>query len=96
MTDLTIDELMTHAVPIRRGRRTITNIIARQLLATMQRETKLREWLEVLIDDLTVEIEDRYHHTKHHPAMRKKYERDMTVILGAKEALVQSEYQDNK
>ena len=46
-----------------------------------------REALEVVTSDLEAEINDRYGSTKDHPAMRRRYDRDMEPVLIARKAL---------
>lgn len=45
---------------------------------------KLRALVKVLADDLEMEIEDHYQSVKDHPAVRPKYERDMSNVYAAR------------
>ena len=45
------------------------------------------ELLQELIEDLRAELEQRYDSTKDHPAIQRKYQRDMAVVVRAQAVL---------
>ena len=47
----------------------------------------LREAARDCADELEAEVEDRYLHTKDHPAMRPRYDRDMEAVIAVRAAL---------
>ena len=53
-----------------------------------QENQRLRKALRECADELEAEIEDRYGHgIKEHPAMRRRYERDMETVRAARATL---------
>lgn len=51
---------------------------------------KLRALLKECADDLADMVEGHYAATKDHPAMKRRYDRDMTSVIRAREALVEN------
>ncbi|MDR7229932.1 hypothetical protein J2X45_001013 [Caulobacter sp. BE264] len=49
--------------------------------------TRLEQALTECADDLAAEIEERYRETKDHPAMKRRYDRDMTPVENARALL---------
>lgn len=48
---------------------------------------KLREMLRECADDLEAEIEGQYSGMKDHPAMKRRYDRDMDTVIRARAVL---------
>ena len=51
--------------------------------------------LAFVTDDLEIEIEDRYRSTKDHPAIKRRYDRDMEIIRKARKVL-RGEYEKGR
>lgn len=59
-------------------------------MASIETVAKLREMVRELSDDLEAELNGRYEGTKDHPAMKRRYDRDLEPVLRARSLLIET------